>query len=113
MHTWPRSVIRVAALCLFTFIFCLDSDAARIKDLGRIEGYRSNQLFGYGLVIGLNGTGDKQNTEFTVQTLSNLLQDYNIRVNPSDVRVKNVAAVTGISAFKPPILRISCSPPSA
>ncbi len=67
--------------------------AARVKDLGQIEGFRANQLFGFGLVAGLTGTGDKQNTEFTVQTLANLLQDYNIRVNPNDVQVKNVAAV--------------------
>ena len=91
--TWLVAVIRAAAFLLFTFTFCLSAHAARLKDLGRVEGYRANQLFGYGLVIGLNGTGDKQNTEFTVQTLANLLQDYNIRVSPADVRVKNVAAV--------------------
>jgi flagellar P-ring protein precursor FlgI len=90
---WPLTIVSAAAFLLLPFALCLDSQAARLKDLGRVEGYRSNQLFGYGLVIGLNGTGDKQNTEFTVQTLSNLLQDYNIRVNPADVRVKNVAAV--------------------
>lgn len=78
---------------LLTFAFCHNANAARLKDLARVEGYRSNQLFGYGLVVGLSGTGDKQNTEFTVQTLANLLQDYNIRVSPADVRVKNVAAV--------------------
>jgi len=67
--------------------------AARIKDLAQVEGFRSNQLFGYGLVVGLNGTGDRQKTEFTVQALTNLLQDYRIRVQPDDVRVKNIAAV--------------------
>lgn len=66
-----------------------------------MEGFRANQLFGYGLVVGLNGTGDRQNTEFTVQTLANLLQEYNIRVNPDDVRVKNVAAVM-VTAEVPP-----------
>jgi flagellar P-ring protein precursor FlgI len=45
------------------------------------------------LVVGLDGTGDRQKTEFTVQALTNLLQDYRIRVRPEDVRVKNVAAV--------------------
>src|SRR5690242_951533 len=67
--------------------------ASRLKDLARVEGFRTNQLIGYGLVVGLNGTGDRQNTEFTVQTVANLLQQYNIRVSPTDVRVKNVAAV--------------------
>jgi flagellar P-ring protein precursor FlgI len=76
----------------------------RLKDVAHIDGFRSNQLFGYGLVVGLNGTGDKQNTEFTVQTLTNLLQDYNIRVSPEDVRVKNVAAVI-VTAEVPPFVQ--------
>src|ERR687887_407317 len=80
----------VVCFILLTFYFCLSAEAARLKDLAHVEGFRANQLFGYGLVVGLNGTGDKQNTEFTVQTLANLLQDYNIRVSPNDVRVKNV-----------------------
>ncbi len=67
--------------------------AVRIKDIAQVRGFRPNQLFGYGLVVGLSGTGDRQNTEFTVQTLTNLLQEYHIRVDPDDVRVKNVAAV--------------------
>jgi flagellar P-ring protein precursor FlgI len=78
--------------------------AARVKDLAHIAGYRSNQLFGYGLVVGLSGTGDRQNTDFTVQTLTNLLQEYNIRVSPDDVRVKNVAAVV-VTAELPPFLQ--------
>ena len=85
--------ILALAFLIFNFAFCLSAQAARVKDLGQIEGFRANQLFGFGLVAGLTGTGDKQNTEFTVQTLANLLQDYNIRVNPNDVQVKNVAAV--------------------
>jgi flagellar P-ring protein precursor FlgI len=100
--------VRIKALVfyflLFTFYFCLSADAARLKDLAHVEGFRSNQLFGYGLVVGLNGTGDKQNTEFTVQTLANLLQDYNIRVSPNDVRVKNVAAVM-VTAEVPPFVQ--------
>jgi flagellar P-ring protein FlgI len=88
----------------FIFYFCLSAEAARLKDVAHVEGFRSNQLFGYGLVVGLNGTGDKQNTEFTVQTLANLLQDYNIRVSPNDVRVKNVAAVM-VTAEVPPFVQ--------
>jgi len=88
-------------LWLFAFFFCASASAVRLKDVAHIAGFRSNQLFGYGLVVGLNGTGDKQNTEFTVQTLTNLLQEYNIRVSPDDVRVKNVAAVI-VTAEVPP-----------
>ena len=89
---------------LLPFLFCQPVDAARLKDVAHVDGFRPNQLFGYGLVVGLNGTGDRQNTEFTVQTLANLLQDYNIRVSPNDVRVKNVAAVI-ITAEVPPFVQ--------
>ncbi len=113
-HKWPgkpshHAMIDVLAFLIFNFIFCLSADAARFKDLGQIEGFRANQLFGYGLVVGVNGTGDKQNTEFTVQTLANLLQDYNIRVSPADVRVKNVASVmvtAEVPAFMQPGTRL-------
>ena len=110
----PRSAIRVpqsafrnprsAMVCLLLTAYCLLPSAAqavRIKDIARVEGFRTNQLFGYGLVVGLAGTGDKQNTEFTVQTLTSLLQNYNIRVSADDVRVKNVAAVI-VTAEVPP-----------
>ena len=82
----------------------LSAFGARVKDLAHVDGFRSNQLFGYGLVVGLNGTGDRQNTEFTTQTLTNLLQEYNIRVNPLDVRVKNIAAVM-VTAQVPPFVQ--------
>src|SRR5690349_20256230 len=91
-----------AYLCLFTFAFLLpQADASRIKDLAQVEGVRANQLIGYGLVVGLDGSGDRQNTEFTVQSLTNLLQAYQIKVDPSAVRVKNVAAVM-VTAEVPP-----------
>ena len=102
----------LVAFLIFNFAFCLSAHAARVKDLGQIEGFRANQLFGFGLVAGLTGTGDKQNTEFTVQTLANLLQDYNIRVNPNDVQVKNVAAVmvtAEVPAFVQPGTRLDAT----
>lgn len=89
-----RSGSRGGALALgFLFLFLGAAEASRLKDLVEVEGVRPNQLFGFGLVVGLAGTGDRQNTEFTVQTLTNLLQTYQIRVRPEQVRVKNVAAV--------------------
>ena len=103
--TFPNSKLRslVVLVIIFYGAFGLWSSvfAARVKDLAHIEGFRPNQLFGYGLVMGLNGTGDRQNTEFTTQTLSNLLQEYNIRVSPIDIRVKNVAAVMVIAEVPP------------
>src|ERR1700761_1082391 len=64
-----------------------------IRDITRIEGVRDNQLVGYGLVVGLHGTGDKQQTFFTVQTLANTLQRMGVQIAPGVVVVKNVAAV--------------------
>lgn len=67
--------------------------AARLKDLVDVEGVRDNQLLGYGLVVGLAGTGDKQQTVFTNQSLTNILQRMGVAVSPSAILVKNTAAV--------------------
>lgn len=69
------------------------SMAARIKDLAYINGVRSNQLVGYGLVVGLKGTGDKSNTIFTNQSLANMLEKMGVRVDPTKTKVNNIAAV--------------------
>jgi flagellar P-ring protein precursor FlgI len=98
----PHSAFRILATGYWLLsLFCSPIEAARIKDVAQVEGFRTNQLFGYGLVVGLEGTGDRQKTEFTVQTLTNLLQEYHIRVSPDEVRVKNVAAVM-VTAEIPP-----------
>ncbi len=113
LFKYGLKLLTVGAFAILCLIFCVASGrAARIKDIAHIEGFRSNQLTGYGLVVGLNGTGDRQNTEFTVQTLANLLQEYNIRVSPVDVRVKNVAAVmvtVDIPAFVQPGTKLDAS----
>lgn len=98
--------VLLSLLGVIALLTCCRStvQAARIKDVAQVEGVRSNQLLGYGLVMGLDGTGDRQNTEFTVQTLTNLLQEYQIRVDPRDVRVKNVAAVV-VTAEAPPYVQ--------
>jgi flagellar P-ring protein precursor FlgI len=93
-------------LLAFITIFSLISSAhaARLKDIADIEGVRGNQLLGYGLVVGLNGTGDGRMTDFTPKSISNLLEKMGIRVNPTAVRVKNVAAVM-VTAELPPFSR--------
>jgi flagellar P-ring protein precursor FlgI len=109
---WRLMFVRTAAFLLLPLVFCHDASAARLKDLAQIEGFRANQLIGYGLVVGLTGTGDRQNTEFTVQSLTNLLQDYNLRLNPADVDVKNVAAVmvtAEVPAFVQPGTRLDAT----
>jgi len=80
-------------------------DAARIKDIASFRGTAANPLIGYGLVVGLNGTGDKDKTQFTVNTLANLLDNVGIHVDPTQVKVKNVAAVM-VTSKLPPFARI-------
>ena len=71
------------------------AQAIRIKELATFEGVRPNQIYGYGLVVGLNGTGDKNKTYFTNQSLANMLRRLNVTVpvDANDIKVKNVAAV--------------------
>jgi flagellar P-ring protein FlgI len=79
---------------------------ARLKDISEIEGIRDNQLIGYGLVVGLAGTGDKQQTIFSVQTLGNMLQTLGVNVQNqiSTIQVRNIAAVF-VTATLPPFAR--------
>jgi flagellar P-ring protein precursor FlgI len=76
----------------------------KIRDIARVEGIRENQIFGYGLVVGLNGTGDKDQTRFTTQSLANMLERMGITVDQNAVKVKNVAAVM-VTAKLPPFAR--------
>ena len=73
----------------------------RLKDLISIEGVRQNQLVGYGLVVGLNGTGDRQQTLFPAQSLVNLLQKMGVSTSATLITVKNTAAVI-VTATLPP-----------
>jgi len=79
---------------------------SRIKDITTIEGVRDNMLIGYGLVVGLAGTGDKQQTIFSIQTLGNMLErmGVNIKSQISTVQVRNIAAVF-VTATLPPFAR--------
>ncbi|MBU0479530.1 MAG: flagellar basal body P-ring protein FlgI [Proteobacteria bacterium] len=69
------------------------SQGARIKDLAVVKGVRDNQLVGYGLVVGLKGTGDSNRASFTTQGLANMLENLGVHVAKDDLRVKNVAGV--------------------
>ncbi|HEY8996826.1 MAG TPA: flagellar basal body P-ring protein FlgI [Edaphobacter sp.] len=77
---------------------------ARVKDIATIEGIRDNQLVGYGIVVGLAGTGDSQQTAFPIQTLSSTLLRMGVSVPASAIRVQNLAAVF-VSATLPPFSR--------
>jgi flagellar P-ring protein precursor FlgI len=66
---------------------------ARLKDIATFGGVRSNDLVGYGLVVGLPGTGDKSGSRFTVQSMANMLESMGVKVDRSALKPKNVAAV--------------------
>ena len=90
---------RLLVLCL-TLLSPL-SAASRLKDLVSIEGVRENQLVGYGVVVGLSKTGDRQTTIFSAQSLANVLERMGVSVSPSAIRVTNTAAVM-VTATLPP-----------
>ncbi|GAB4317059.1 MAG: flagellar basal body P-ring protein FlgI [Candidatus Zixiibacteriota bacterium] len=96
-HSFTRTipfVFTVAVTLAIVLVGASQSDAAvRFKDISHIAGPGNTSLFGYGLVVGLQGTGDGQQTEFTIQTLANMLRRMGITVDPEAVKVKNVAAV--------------------
>lgn len=79
----------LAALCFFP----TRAEAVRIKDIASFSGMRTNQLVGYGLVVGLSGTGDKKDSTFTMRSMVNMLEKMGVQVDMSKMRPKNVAAV--------------------
>jgi len=78
---------------LLILLFLSLSFGERIKDIATIEGNRINYLYGYGLVVGLRGTGDGKATQFTVKSLANALQKMGVVIDPNRITVRNVAAV--------------------
>jgi len=101
MHNrFSRRLTRLLGACL---LLChLPSQAAALMDLVDIEGIRDNQLIGYGLVVGLDGTGDKNQVKFTSQSVTNMIKQFGINLPANiDPKLKNVAAVT-VTAVIPP-----------
>ena len=97
----------LACFCVFAFnakIASADSAMTRIKDIAKVQGVRSNQLVGYGLVVGLNGTGDSNKTIETLQSVANILRQFGVTINQADLKTKNVAAVI-VTATLPPFVR--------
>lgn len=81
-----------------------NANAVRLKDVSSVKGVRTNMLVGYGLVAGLDGTGDGNKSPFTSQALVNMLENLGIHVNKDDVKVKNVAGVM-VTATLPPFIK--------
>ena len=112
---WHRSTIAgaIAGFAIAVLLTALATAQAGdhkvlIRDVATVEGIRNNSLVGYGLVVGLKGTGDKQQTYFTIQTLASILQRMGVEIPSavlqSTVQVKNVAAVF-VTADLPPFSR--------
>lgn len=78
--------------------------ASRLKELVSIEGVRDNSLVGYGLVVGLAGTGDRQQTLFPAQSLANMLARMGVTIDPTAITVRNTAAVM-VTATLPPFIQ--------
>lgn len=99
-----RNILNSLVACLA--VFCTSVLAERkqpLLDLVDVQGIRDNQLVGYGLVVGLPGTGDKPQSRFAIQSLNNMLQQFGVNVaNKAQVRAKNIAAVA-VQAVLPPM----------
>lgn len=101
-----------AVVCVVLVLLVSRATAARIKDVATLQGVSEQQLVGYGLVVGLAGTGDGANTQFTVQSVANMLQKMGIVVNPNELRIRNAAAVmvtANLPAFVKPGQKIDVS----
>jgi flagellar P-ring protein FlgI len=99
-----KGTLRIALVALAILVGAVTNAAAtsRIKDLANIEGIRQNQLIGYGLVVGLNGTGDTlNNAPFTKQSLQGMLERLGVNIRGQQLRTGNVAAVM-VTANLPP-----------
>lgn len=89
-------------IAVFTLLISISVAAQRLGEVADVQGIRGNQLIGYSLVVGLDGTGDKNQVKFTSQSMTNMLRQFGVQLPAKiDPKLKNVAAVA-ISATLPP-----------
>jgi len=90
-----KNKTRISNLMVLLGLTCTALAATRIKDIAYVNGVRGQQLIGYGLVVGLNGSGDTQRATFTLQSVASMLKRFGITVPDAenDLRLRNVAAV--------------------
>jgi flagellar P-ring protein precursor FlgI len=93
------TLIAMAVLLFLNLAF--GAQTVRIKDVAAINGLEDLQLYGYGLVVGLDGSGDKSQTVFTTQTITNMLKNMGIELPKSYMRIRNVAAVMVTGTLNP------------
>ncbi|MBO4401049.1 MAG: flagellar basal body P-ring protein FlgI [Selenomonadaceae bacterium] len=94
----------VLSMTLVTATVFAESAVTRIKDIAKVQGVRSNQLMGYGLVVGLQGTGDSDKISEMIYSTITMLRSFGVTVNQSTLKSKNVAAVM-VTATLPPFIR--------
>jgi flagellar P-ring protein precursor FlgI len=93
-RTLVLAALFVALVLYLAFVLApAEAHAARLKDIASFSGVRTNELVGYGLVVGLAGTGDGTSSTFTMRSMSNMLEKMGVETNPDDLKPKNVAAV--------------------
>lgn len=103
-----RITFKVFAAVICSALFAVSAHAqsgVRLKDLGRFAGVRDNSVIGYGLVVGLAGTGDSRRSLATLQSVSNMLQEFGLQVPTAGINSRNVAAVL-VTAKVPGIMNI-------
>src|SRR5437867_9823919 len=115
MRNFHTLIVAVTLACT-----CLRADdtvrSALVRDIASIEGVRENPVLGYGIVVGLKGTGDRQQTVFTTQTLANVLSRMGVQIPGGTIRINNVAAVfvtATLPAFASPGIRLDVTVSSA
>ena len=99
-----RFLILFFVLCFFSLVVQAAPPAVRLKDIAHILEARENQMMGFGLVVGLRNTGDKTQTGFTQQALTNLLSRMGVVPQAANFKSRNVAAVM-VTATLPPFLK--------
>lgn len=102
-------ILKIGCVLVFILFFISSfSEAVRLKEIAAFKGVRNNLLVGYGLVVGLNGTGDSSNADFTIRSIINMLERMGIHIDReriSQIKPKNVAAVT-VTATLPPFFKV-------
>jgi flagellar P-ring protein precursor FlgI len=98
---WLGAILACAGLLLAATFNSVNA-ASRIKDIAEFQGIRDNLLIGYGLVVGLNGTGDSlRNAPFTKQSLQAMLERLGVNTRDASLNTKNVAAVMVTATLRP------------
>ncbi|MEZ7195291.1 flagellar basal body P-ring protein FlgI [Pseudodesulfovibrio karagichevae] len=93
-RTLVLAALFVALVLYLTFVLApAEAQAARLKDIASFSGVRNNELVGYGLVVGLAGTGDGTSSTFTMRSMANMLEKMGVEADPDKLKPKNVAAV--------------------